>query len=425
MTRRASEQRWPAKWTPRQREDWLGRSGTRELAVAFAAAGWPAAEVRKATEHLAELGQVALPSGSAELHKRLGHRLDDLIATGGPSLREDSVLSCSVAEPARVEVWQLVPTGNEHVWTRHNLNGKRWSIEESAAGADVAAALAACPDLIRLSRQQIKYFTTDEGVLPAAKLLASMQVASDSGAPPADWDAAEPFIEEDEYVEEMAAGVEVVPVWARLGGTRITGLSTGFTGHSGPTAVLVDAFEQQFVPIEELASSTWFSESGGAPISWDGGNSLSRLNGRVGYARQWGDMGVEDEIVTLPADDDAEGLAEAIAAWCPEDAEIWAALDLEPFDPYERLTDRERAEWDELLAAPTAEFHLNVAHAVVDALRRKLARSSAYATTAAAMRRPTSPLGQAFKEALEEVAADGALAPILYGEWQTVDPELD
>ena len=58
-----------------------------------------------------------------------------------------------------------------------------------------------------------------------------------------------------------------------------------------PTMVDLDADE--FEGAREVAEYTWFSEAGGAPISWDGGNSLSVVDESLVWTRQWGDQGAE------------------------------------------------------------------------------------------------------------------------------------
>ncbi len=129
--------------------------------------------------------------------------------------------------------------------------------------------------------------------------------------------------------------------------------------------------EQEVVPRREIARFTWFSESGGAPISWDGGNSLALLGDELIQARQWGDMGSEMTWRALPRQ--PSELADLLNSWVTQvDGVVAAALMFEPLSPV--------AAWDKMLEAVTFDLWLDLDEVTGEQVRRRLATTSSLYT---------------------------------------------
>src|SRR3954454_10768276 len=149
----------------------------------------------------------------------------------------------------------------------------------------------------------------------------------------------------DIMVEGLEERIVAVPCW--VGDSHVAGVA-----HEGRVVpVLLDEYGEALAG-EELAWYSWHSESGGAPISWDGGAELLRLNGPLALDHGWGDIETGSSLVQLPAD--PEGLAQLIGDWLSgEDGTslLGAAFALEPFDPVGSLSAEDREEWQQLLNA--------------------------------------------------------------------------
>lgn len=124
------------------------------------------------------------------------------------------------------------------------------------------------------------------------------------------------------------------------------------------------------MPIREIARSSWASESGGAPISWSGGNILSLLAPGLGYSYPWDD----------------------------------AALDQAGIYPFTDL--------------PEA-LEIDVKAEAQEALRESLARrSEPYRRPRDGLASPRSPEGQALAAALDGALDDGNIGRLTSGQWE-------
>lgn len=185
--------------------------------------------------------------------------------------------------------------------------------------------------------------------------------------------------------------------------------------------MLFDESQEELVPIREIAWESWYSEGGGAPMSSAGGHTLSELAPGLGYSKATGDnLEMEDSadpFCVLPQD--PESLGEFLAEWVLEhDAEVAAALSLEPFDPDGRLSATEREEWESRLDGDVpVSFGLNAEKKTRKSLRQALMnRSQRYIDTAEGLRNPGEPEGEALAEALD-AAYDGHTAYLIRGDW--------
>jgi hypothetical protein len=351
----------------------------------------------------------------AELLQALGYSKAEAAPTG---LATSAVLTRSRRCARQHQVLQVEIDGDDWRVTRHETDGSEWDTTQASGTGGLEAALADEPDLLVLPANCVTYWATDEGKLPSHVLLTRLivdiaDVAGPTGSEAQDLAA---WTEEDEDILSLFPGTDWVTLRGRINGTRVAALRAIDDKAEPAIPVLVDVDEGQLEPIEDIAMITWFSESGGAPISWDGGNSLSRLNGPIGYARQWGDYGTENEVITLP--DDQGELAQVVADWILKcEAAVAAALAFEPLDPTGTLSDKDRAEWESLLTAPEIEVTVDLPADTVDSMRARLSVDLLYRVTKEALQDPSSGLGQALRAALEDLEESGVLGLLLNGEW--------
>lgn len=101
------------------------------------------------------------------------------------------------------------------------------------------------------------------------------------------------------------------------------------------------------------------------------------------------------------------------------EAEVAAALALQPLDPRDTLSAEQRHWWQELLDAVILEFGTDVGTEVEDLLRRDLARnSSLYRRTRDALRQPLGEEGQALGVTPDRfVHGDASLGSLIGGTW--------
>ena len=141
------------------------------------------------------------------------------------------------------------------------------------------------------------------------------------------------------------------------------------------TAALFDQGEERFLTLRVLATSTWLSESGGAPIAWVGGNSLAVLPGDALQELEWGNYGHQLRIYVDPVD--SEILAERLVAWLVNShSGISAAIWLETLRLPGNAPSEEIAQWAERQGEVPLIFNLNlepdVAPGIMNDLRRAL-----------------------------------------------------
>ncbi|MFW3171755.1 hypothetical protein [Geodermatophilus sp. CPCC 206100] len=204
----------------------------------------------------------------------------------------------------------------------------------------------------------------------------------------------------DIMVEGLEERIVAVPCW--VGDSHVAGLV-----HEG-RVVPVFLDDGEALAGDELAGYTWSSESGGAPISWNGGAELRRLNGPLGLDHRWGDIETGSSLVELPADSAA--LAQLIGDWLSgEDGTslLGAAFAYEPFDPGGSLSAEDREEWQHLLNAVDVTVILALDAGTQLLVRQVLERQDDYAALTDALAHPTGRDGQKLQRALEKFADHG------------------
>ena len=299
-------------------------------------------------------------------------------------------------------------------------NGKSWQvIQAEVRFIDLNDVLKRVPELRILGRGTISEYTVDSTVLEPPVFVSLLEIPPGEGSETAgQWlpEVAAEWIDSDSELQDWQTGLNWIPRWARVNDFRISAIDIGIL-----QPVLVDEGEGQLVPIREIARSIWHSESGGAPISWSGGNTLSMLAPGLGYNQPWEDSAEVDDYVYRFRDlpETPAELGEALAEWVIEThSQVAAALTLEPLDPRGLLEDAERREWYEGLATVTLSFKINVDDGAQRSLRDNLVRKSElYRRTRDALARPYDQDGQALAAALDHALDTGVVGRLTSGDW--------
>jgi hypothetical protein len=416
---------WPASWDLRQMREWQRAGGTGETAQALTTAGWRPAEVLAVLQSPGvDPAAISVPAVSASLQRPYGVSLVDLVTGSLPPVPEGAVFSIRCSEPdgrwVRVVVMRV---GDALSAQRHEGSGDGSWI--SSPVEDVPCSLTdyiqSSPLLHEIGAGAIKEYVTNEDVLATADLLKLLTPMTVGGAEnPSTWGlgVSSDWTDEDRDLPELEDGLNWVHRWARINGTRVTAIDVGADGASTLVVVLCDPGEETFVvPVKELAENSWWSESGGAPITWDGGNSLSDLGGGLVMDRRWGDLDTWSKIVNVGQD--AMAQAEYIAEWIDRcDCTVPAALNFEPFDPDDVLSPRQREWWIERMSDSAYTMWLDAGDEVDQAVTTILGeRYSLYSRTREAMAHPHSDDARKLAYELSQVRSYGAQGTLLTGDW--------
>lgn len=229
-----------------------------------------------------------------------------------------------------------------------------------------------------------------------------------SGEDGAEW--SEDIAAEWESIDgELPADIAHVPVWASINGHRLL-LLRASDNHLHP--VLFDRNEGTFVGLDVIAETFWFSEGGGAPISWSGGSRLSRLCPGMLWSEAWGD--VRQAAVIVQATGPLQ-MGRAVAEFILADEQQFAAAWLlEPFDVSDELDPRESLEWFSLAEEVEMSVTINLeSNEELPHCRASLQQNPGYAAVAQALAVPKSEQGERLRTKLEGVRESGVLAGIL------------
>jgi hypothetical protein len=199
-------------------------------------------------------------------------------------------------------------------------------------------------------------------------------------------------------------------VWATVNGARVVLIEPDGSNDVHP--VLFDRSEGEFVGLPVIAETSWFSESGGAPISWDGGASLSRLCPGILLSKAWGDVRQDTEL--LEASGPLE-IGQAVASFiAADDQQFAAACLLEEFDPAGTLSEQDALHWAELVDSVNVSVTIDLEpNEEMPACRDALRQDPAYAAVAAALAKPDSARGLNLRGRLEDVRDSGVLGDIM------------
>ncbi|GAA2745337.1 hypothetical protein GCM10009868_26450 [Terrabacter aerolatus] len=330
---------WPGSWRPRHVSQWVELGGDIDGARGWSEEGWSAADV---------VGAAAANGSGTNLPRSVGD--PDEVAWWGDSL-------AGIA----AGTWPQVPASTRVSVKRSFSDGRRdrWFVLPDAAGSvrverwEMATPSATAPR--EWTSTVVAAYPTIEAALAGVRELSTLRpdvvcelnVARDIGVNllehlrvprvGVDPNAEGPGIDEEAAVaagldlDEIARLVQGVPsrlVHCTVDGQPVVAVRTA-QGWRWLT-VGDDEIENGELAGETVVEYRWFSESGGAPISWDGGGSIGVVAPKLAVIRQWGDLGDGREFVTWPAS--AKGRARVVGQWIKEsDLETVAALVLEPW----------------------------------------------------------------------------------------------
>jgi hypothetical protein len=212
-----------------------------------------------------------------------------------------------------------------------------------------------------------------------------------------------------ELDDELPIDTPHIDVWATINGARVV-LLTPEKGSVHP--VLFDSDEGNFVDLPLLAEASWFSESDGAPISWDGGARISELYDGTLWREAWGDTRQEAQATAAYGPvQTGEAVAEMLLA---DDLQFGAAWALEELDVDDELDAQETLDWVALGGSIEISVTLNLEPGEeLPACRTRLRKDPGYVAVAEALAHPTSARGQRLRAKLESVNATGVLGDIL------------
>jgi hypothetical protein len=292
----------------------------------------------------------------------------------------------------------------------------------TVTGDSLADIVARSPTLHMLRRGQLSEFVLAQPSLEDVELAWLLRV-DPAGGPEngEDWDERDidGWLEIDDRLEDRSYGR-----WAVVGDKLITAVRGG---RAGRTCSVTMWDEDVPVLLRPVAESTWFSESGGAPISWDGANEIGWLAPGILAEKQSGDMGYEFKIHERTRRE----LSTLVAEWTDRiDGGVVAALAYEPFDPRQVLREDERLAFRSCLEHLTFSYSLNMTDEDVGRTRAALRRHChKYRLTRDALIHPRSRHGQDLRRAVRAAATSGFTGDLVNGHWdayaESDDPEID
>lgn len=421
---------WPPEWT-KASEAWKALGGTAEQAQAFTRAGWSPAVALEAAMALGAAHTLTVPPGDAERHLSFGDDLTTLTSGEWPPAPADALVSIKrIQSSGSMERWFVVGQGAATNLSVLTLDGSHWlsdTPERQTQYPSVHAALEDVPFCTWLREGDSLDLIVANDVLTPHEVAETMHVEqltpldiARDGTSVADLRTTD-GVDEGDY---EAVG-EALPDqrWLALA-CQINGLVVIAVHMNGRlTPVLFDWANEAVEPLTEIAHYSWTSESGGAPISWDGGASIELLNPQTLSFRQWGDLETSVRIEAPPTTQ--SGWVHTLATWIETEVEalVPAALALEPLDPGGTLDAEQQAEWENRLAEFSADLSLDLDDDTSMALRQAFTDESsshyshAYVEVVTALREPLSRAGRQLSTALDAANAGEPIGEVLSGNW--------
>lgn len=414
---------WPKGWQPALVDSWKDAGGTVELSLQLTSAGWSVKDCKPLLSHIKSGRGIPADvlASPAAFHRQLGDDLLALCEESWPVAPEGTLLSVKRQLPAGERTRDTVvpdSTGGLIGQQAFRRNGK-WSVNESTTTAATLEALfRAHPELLTFDEDVMAWVrVVDDAALDA--VASALVLQGTEGSPERDdprleaWtdeDLVESWLDEDELLEEVVEA-EVTHRWVMVNGDRVLGVKSGDV----LMPVRYRVSDEEFVRIRHLAEGRWFSDGGGAPMSWEGGGEVALVAKNVVMERVWGDAdsGISIRTVSSTAD---TALADVVVTWTlAHDYDVAAAIELEPLDPGGEVTPEQREDFQALLDSVDASYFVDAG--LAQHVRSRLAQGSKlYAATADALLHPASPIGRRMLTALADVADSGLLVLTL-GNW--------
>lgn len=226
------------------------------------------------------------------------------------------------------------------------------------------------------------------------------------------------WADDDDEIADCFSDLPILSRWVSVRARDMTGRLVGLVSPGfDATAVVVDVSGACIESGRDLAEYSWFSEGGGAPVSWGGASRLADLgHGWLMYDRR-GDSENETEIWSEKSSD--AQVSEAIRRLViDEEAFVAAAFALEPLDPGGTLSPDAREQWERCLQNVTVTLSLFCSSETREVLRADLTTTSAlYSSTRDALREPSSPIGQRLLADLAYSVKHDMPMPLISGAW--------
>lgn len=327
------------------------------------------------------------------------------------------------------EIWEITESSDSLVATswRRSASSNSWDrSEHHLTSHSLLDAIVEVPELHQISGVVVTRILTSSDAITEEGVLATLKIVGQE-VEPDDWpeSVSENWLDLDDYLIQID-GLLWHYVWTSLDSHPVLGVSLENEGIADPIPALIDFDENPPIRAHIIGEYSWFSESGGAPISWDGGSQISRLRGSLGFEGQFGDEGNDWKAIVLPEEESE--MAELLRGWIEEcEAEVTAAISFEKLDPHETLSDSAREEWTDLIEAfvRSARVWLDVAPGTFDLLRATLTENERYSRTCEALRNPGDTLGSRLHKALSDFAEDGVLGPVELEDWNDSSVERE
>ncbi len=300
------------------------------------------------------------------------------------------------------EFWQVAFDGyvyHAHLFHRASPESPWVTSERSAQVPKVLEAFDVFPEMRELTIGAIIrfYLTTKWGVseLDVVHLLAVVSEPAQSGEPATDSTSPLAVLPPD-----VTGDFEELPLTAMINGQPIRALMAGGATSGRVLPVLGDS-EGGLHPVKSLAIVEWNDDASGSDVGV--GHAIDRLNRDLLNERSW--VGREHlEERRLVPDSDHE-LGRFLAEWVTRNQlEIATALELEPFDPLQSVSEHE---WRGLLEDAGLRASFGISLGALAFLRSELTGDERYRRCALALALPDSSDGRQLHAVLAEVAATG------------------
>ncbi|WP_256792963.1 DUF3293 domain-containing protein [Terrabacter sp. Ter38] len=408
---------WPRDWRPRHVQKWVELGGDLQGAVRCSGEGWSASDVLDAAAAIRSATSLPNSVGVPEELAGWGDTLSDIALGRWPQAPSSTQVSVKRKFPdGRRERWLVVPDGDGAVrverWDAAPAAAREWTSTIVGVFPTTEAALAGVRELSTLGPDIVcEVNAARDSQLNLLEHLRIPRVGVLSGAEGVDEEAAEAAGLDLDEIARLVEGVPSRLVHCTVDGQPVVAVRNGHGWQW--LSVGDDEIENGGLVSEALVEYRWFSESGGAPISWDGGGSIGVVAPKLAVIRQWGDLGDSREFVSWPAS--ARGRAGVVARWVTEsDLETVAALVLEPWPD-----DEQWLVWYDV----SISLDLGLDDVTREALRRRLSKDPDYATAREAVRHPDSKLGRALAAALEQASESGFTGDLYRLQWVSGDEE--
>lgn len=324
----------------------------------------------------------------------------EVVETTTPGDKDGVVVRWTKSDSTQAKTYELLRLGER--WVLRGDDGDR-----NLAGKTILETLARCPEFSRIALGHSVVITAAASELTLADIVPLLRFhgrrvsQGEARVLPRD---SEEWLEDDAVLDGLWPDVEFAHRWVSVNGTRLTGITTV----TGADIVAVNIGGEELLPLKTIADGFWSSESGGAPISWEGSSQLVQLGAKSGAVVTRGD--IDPEMTIFPWPLTAEELVSTVARWvCSQGYEAAAALALEPFDPEGTLSAAATARWKALFGALDMAVSFDLDPLLLINLRRELwppGDTSPYSCVAAALLRPQGKLGKALEQTLEQVKED-------------------